>query len=129
MKDLFTSLSDISNTIFKKWLPLELATHIRINQKYFVIVEENLTFFQHFQLYVFNMSEHIKHITVKKLPIRLGQFLKLADLVQDGVEAKIRIKEGEVLVNKTVETRRGRQLKEGDTVSFDGKTRLVTLPS
>ncbi len=75
------------------------------------------------------MSEHIKHITVKKLPIRLGQFLKLADLVQDGVEAKIRIKEGEVLVNKTVETRRGRQLKEGDTVSFDGKTRLVTLPS
>ena len=75
------------------------------------------------------MSEHIKHITVKKLPIRLGQFLKLANLVQDGVEAKIRIKEGEVLVNKTVETRRGRQLKEGDTVSFDGKTRLVTLPS
>ncbi len=75
------------------------------------------------------MPEHITHITVKKLPIRLGQFLKLADLVQDGVEAKIRIKEGEVLVNKTVETRRGRQLKEGDTVSFDGKTRLVTLPS
>ncbi len=75
------------------------------------------------------MQEHIKHITVKKLPIRLGQFLKLADLVQDGVEAKIRIKEGEVLVNKTVETRRGRQLKEGDTVSFDGRTRLVTLPS
>ncbi len=75
------------------------------------------------------MPEQIKHITVKKLPIRLGQFLKLADLVQDGVEAKIRIKEGEVLVNKTVETRRGRQLKEGDTVSFDGKTRLVTLPS
>lgn len=75
------------------------------------------------------MPEHITHITVKKLPIRLGQFLKLADLVQDGVEAKIRIKEGEVLVNKTVETRRGRQLKEGDTVSFDGKTRLVSLPS
>ena len=75
------------------------------------------------------MPEHITHITVKKLPIRLGQFLKLADLVQDGVEAKIRIKEGEVLVNTTVETRRGRQLKEGDTVSFDGKTRLVTLPS
>ncbi len=75
------------------------------------------------------MPEHITHITVKKLPIRLGQFLKLADLVQDGVEAKIRIKEGEVLVNKTVETRRGRQLKEGDTVSFDGRTRLVSLPS
>ena len=75
------------------------------------------------------MPEHITHITVKKLPIRLGQFLKLADLVQDGVEAKIRIKEGEVLVNKTVETRRGRQLKEGDTVSFDGRTRLISLPS
>ena|GEM_PF-6165798 len=42
---------DVSNTIFKKWLPLELATHIRINLKYFVTVKENLTFFHYFQLY------------------------------------------------------------------------------
>ena len=75
------------------------------------------------------MSEQIKYIKVKKLPIRLGQFLKLADLVQDGVEAKIRIQEGEVLVNRTIDTRRGRKLKEGDTVTFKDKTRTVTLSS
>lgn len=63
---------------------------------------------------------------VKSLPIRLGQFLKLADLVQDGMEAKVRIQEEEVLVNDIVETRRGRQLLNGDCVSFQGTTLEVT---
>ncbi len=59
--------------------------------------------------------------TVANLPIRLGQFLKLAELVQDGFEAKIRIQYGEVLVNNTVEKQRGKQLRAGDTVSFSGQ--------
>ena len=59
-------------------------------------------------------------ITVPELPIRLGQFLKLANLVQDGFEAKIRIQYGEVKVNGTVEDRRGRKLEENDLVEFDG---------
>ncbi|MCP3888796.1 MAG: RNA-binding S4 domain-containing protein [Proteobacteria bacterium] len=60
----------------------------------------------------------MKSIVVKDLPIRLGQFLKFADLVQDGFEAKIRIQEGEVMVNGEVETRRGKQLSENDVVSY-----------
>ncbi len=65
------------------------------------------------------------YIQVNQLPIRLGQFLKLADLVQDGIEAKIRIQNGEVLVNEEIETRRGRKLKRLDRISFDGKTVIV----
>ncbi len=50
--------------------------------------------------------------------IRLGQFLKLANFVDDGVRAKAVIQAGEVLVNGEVETRRGRQLGMGDVVQL-----------
>ena len=42
--------------------------------------------------------------------IRLGQFLKLANLIESGAEAKQLIAGGLVRVNGEVETRRGRQL-------------------
>lgn len=64
----------------------------------------------------------INQFEVDNLPIRLGQFLKLAELVQDGFEAKIRIQYGEVMVNDIVEKQRGKQLRRGDIVSFSGKT-------
>ncbi len=66
-------------------------------------------------------------IKVKKLPIRLGQFLKLANLVQDGFEAKLRIQNGDVLVNNTLEIRRGKQLNHLDMVTIDGSTWLVDV--
>jgi ribosome-associated protein len=50
--------------------------------------------------------------------IRLGQFLKVAMLVETGGEAKARIQGGEVLVNGEVETRRGRQLRHRDVVQI-----------
>lgn len=53
--------------------------------------------------------------------IRLGQALKAANLVQDGVEAKYVIQDGEVLVNGEVDTRRGRKLYEGDVLSYQGQ--------
>jgi ribosome-associated protein len=65
------------------------------------------------------MSAALKYIKVKELPIRFGQFLKLAELVGDGVEAKIRIQSGEFLVNGIVETRRGKKLHKGDTVTLN----------
>ncbi len=68
-----------------------------------------------------------KKIKVKELPIRLGQFLKLADLVQDGYEAKIRIQNGEVKVNSITEVRRGRQLSHLDKITIDGGTWIVDL--
>ena len=54
--------------------------------------------------------------------IKLGQALKLADLVSDGVEAKYVINDGLVKVNGEVETQRGKKLYPGDTVSYDRKT-------
>ena len=53
--------------------------------------------------------------------IKLGQALKAANLVQDGVEAKYVIQDGEVLVNGEVDTRRGRKLYEGDVLSYQGQ--------
>lgn len=52
--------------------------------------------------------------------IRLGQFLKLADLIESGSEAKAFVAEGLVLVNGEIETRRGRQLVVGDLVEVTG---------
>jgi ribosome-associated protein len=53
--------------------------------------------------------------------IRLGQLLKLAGLVDNGGEAKVRVQGGEVRVNGQVETRRGRQLQQGDRVEYGGR--------
>ena len=55
-------------------------------------------------------------IKIKHYPIRLGQFLKLAEITSDGIEAKLLIHAGQIQVNDQVETRRGRQLSLGDTV-------------
>ena len=52
--------------------------------------------------------------------IKLGQALKAANLVEDGVDAKYVIQDGLVTVNGEVDTRRGRKLYDGDIVSYDG---------
>lgn len=57
--------------------------------------------------------------------IRLGQFLKLANLVESGAEAKPLIADGLVQVNGEVETRRGRQLTPGDVVGLAGQAARV----
>ena len=53
--------------------------------------------------------------------IKLGQALKKANLVSSGVEAKIVITEGQVLVNGEVETQRGKKLHGGEIVSYYGE--------
>ena len=53
--------------------------------------------------------------------IKLDQFLKLAQVVQTGGQAKQLIQAGYVSVNGVVETRRGRKLQVGDTVEVDGE--------
>lgn len=53
--------------------------------------------------------------------IKLGQALKAANLVEDGVEAKYVIQDGEVLVNGETDTRRGRKLYDGDVISYHGE--------
>ena len=53
--------------------------------------------------------------------IKLGQALKLAGLVDSGVEAKIVIQDGKVSVNGAAELQGGKKLYPGDVVSFGGK--------
>ena len=58
--------------------------------------------------------------------IRLGQFLKYAGMIDSGADAKAVIADGQVTVNDEVETRRGRQLRHGDTVAFGDQVARVT---
>ncbi len=57
-------------------------------------------------------------IKIKDEYIKLDQLLKFANLVASGGEAKEVIKEGLVLVNGEVETRRGKKIRNGDIVVF-----------
>jgi ribosome-associated protein len=60
----------------------------------------------------------MREVSISDESIRLGQFLKLAGLIDSGADAKAAIADGLVSVNGDVETRRGRQLRHGDTVGF-----------
>ena len=60
--------------------------------------------------------------------ITLAAFLKFVGAVMTGGEAKIRITEGEILVNGEVCTQRGKKLRAGDVVDVDGETYEVTGP-
>lgn len=53
--------------------------------------------------------------------IKLGQAMKLAGLVDSGVEAKDVITDGQVTVNGEVDVRRGRKLYNGDIVEYNGQ--------
>lgn len=67
-------------------------------------------------------SDDINDISIRDDMIRLGQLLKLANLAEDGIEAKEYVENGLVQVNGEIETRRGRQLHAGDTVTVNGET-------
>jgi ribosome-associated protein len=64
-------------------------------------------------------------VPIRDASIRLGQFLKLADLIDQGADAKPLLASGEVTVNGHVETRRGRQLVKDDVVSLAGSDARV----
>jgi ribosome-associated protein len=66
-------------------------------------------------------------VSIRDESIRLGQFLKLANLIESGAEAKPLVADGQVQVNGQVEKRRGRQLAPGDVVTLGGlAARVVT---
>lgn len=64
-------------------------------------------------------------VPIRDESIRLGQFLKLADLIESGSEAKELMIQGSVSVNGEVETRRGRRLVPGDVVELAGAAARV----
>jgi ribosome-associated protein len=67
----------------------------------------------------------VREVAIRDDMIRLGQFLKLADLVDSGADAKPVVQSGAVTVNGEVETRRGRQLHRGDVVALAGEEARV----
>lgn len=67
-------------------------------------------------------------VPIRDETIRLGQFLKLASLIDTGADAKSVIADGLVSVNDEVDTRRGRQLRPGDVVTFAGRSARVAQP-
>ena len=75
------------------------------------------------------MSNPIDDVPIRDSMIRLGQLLKLANLVEDGVEAAELIKNGLVKVNGEIDDRRGRQLHNGDTVTVNGQSVRVVAPN
>ena len=60
----------------------------------------------------------MEKIKIRDEYIKLGQALKLAGLVESGVDAKYMIQDGLVKVNGEVEVQRGKKLYPGDTIEF-----------
>jgi ribosome-associated protein len=63
----------------------------------------------------------MREVSIHGDAIRLGQFLKLADVVGAGSDVKGLLSGGMVRVNGEVESRRGRQLVPGDEVQVPGE--------
>ena len=53
--------------------------------------------------------------------ITLGQFLKLADIIESGGEAKMFLAENEVKIDGEIDNRRGRKLRGGEIVEILGQ--------
>jgi ribosome-associated protein len=62
----------------------------------------------------------MEEIKIKTESIKLDQFLKWANVVSTGGEAKALIQAGGVRVNNKIEKRRGLKLKDGDLVNVEG---------
>lgn len=71
------------------------------------------------------ISAHVKKKEIKQIQInsefiRLDSLLKLCNAVMTGGHAKIVIQESEVKVNNEICTARGKKIRQGDKVEFDG---------
>ncbi|MBM7693579.1 S4 domain protein YaaA [Peribacillus deserti] len=67
----------------------------------------------------------MKQISIDTEYITLGQFLKLADIIQSGGMAKWFLSEHEVFINNEPDTRRGRKLRDGDQVDIPGQGKYL----
>ena len=109
----------------KHFLPVEACLNPTIlNTELFAKLE--------FTTYEENFMKVQVRRNVKAMPveittefIKLESFLKLANAVESGGMAKNVIQDGEVFVNDEICTMRGKKLRPGDTVRFDGEVYLV----
>lgn len=67
------------------------------------------------------MIKKVTKISITTEYITLGQFLKLADIIYSGGEAKSFLATNEVIVDGTPDNRRGRKLRGGEVVEVQGQ--------
>ena len=72
------------------------------------------------------MNKKTIEIAIKSEFITLGQFLKFADIISTGGEAKMFLAENEVYINGELDTRRGRKLRDGDKLKILNKVYEIT---
>lgn len=68
----------------------------------------------------------MESIVIRDDFIKLGQALKLAGVVESGVDAKICIQDGCVFVNGEIEYQRGKKLYPGDVIDFEDEQFVIT---
>ena len=71
------------------------------------------------------MVRKMKKITINTEYITLGQFLKFADIISNGGEAKSYLAYNEVYINDELDVRRGRKLRNGDKVLVEGQEFII----
>lgn len=64
----------------------------------------------------------MKEIAINTDIIKLDAFLKWAGIVVMGSEAKMYIQDGDIKLNGSIETQRGKKLKRGDIIEFQGQS-------
>ena len=67
------------------------------------------------------MIKKTTEITINTEYITLGQFLKLADIIQSGGEAKSFLAQNEVEIDGLSDNRRGRKLRGGEIIEVLGQ--------
>ena len=71
------------------------------------------------------MNKKIKEIKIDSEFITLGQFLKFADVISTGGEAKVFLSQNDVYINDELDVRRGRKLRSGDRLTILGESYLI----
>lgn len=68
-----------------------------------------------------------KEIKIETVFITLGQFLKLADVIQTGGMAKWFLSENGIFINGVQDQRRGRKLYPGDKIQISGYEEFLII--
>lgn len=69
----------------------------------------------------------MKEIAINTEYIALGQFLKLADCISTGGQAKFFLQDNEIIINGELDNRRGRKLYAGDRVKVEGCGEFIVV--
>ncbi|MEY4640842.1 MAG: hypothetical protein RLZZ227_836 [Pseudomonadota bacterium] len=69
----------------------------------------------------------MRTVIINREPVELFKILKFEGLAESGGEAKAAIEQGLVQVNQVVETRKRKQIVNGDVIEFGGETLGIVL--